>query len=110
MMGMKGIVVDSIEVVVVDSIVVVVEVAVVDNMGMEIVRMPRIVVEVADYSQIVGLGLDYSLMKIFQLEHLLNLLVYLYLSLVEQLKFKNLNKYLSDIFHSGFEVGHLVSE
>ena len=84
MMGMKGS--PIVEVVVVDSIVVVAEV--VDNMGMGTVRMPRIVVVVADCSQMIVLGLDCSLMKIVQLEQLPNLMVYLYLSLVEQLKFR----------------------
>ena len=84
MMGMKGS--PIVEVVVVDSIVVVVEV--VDNMGMGTVRMPRIVVVVADCNQMIVLGLDCSLMKIVQLEQLPNLMVYLYLSLVEQLKFR----------------------
>lgn len=83
-MGMKGS--PIVEVVVVDSIVVVVVVEVVDNMGMGTVRMPRIVVVVADCSQMIVLGLDYSLMKIVQLEQLPNLMVYLYLSLVEQLE------------------------
>ena len=84
MMGTKGSSIVEV-VVVVDSIVV----EVVDNMDMETVRMLRIVVVVvvADYcSQMIGLGLDYSLMKNVQLEQLLKLLVYLYLSLVEQLK------------------------
>ena len=83
MMGTKGSSIVEV-VVVVDSIVV----EVVDNMDMETVRMLRIVVVVvvADYcSQMLGLGLDYSLMKNVQLEQLLKLLVYLYLSLVEQL-------------------------
>ena len=69
----------------------VIVVEVVDNMDMETVRMLRIVVVVvvADYcSQMIGLGLDYSLMKNVQLEQLLKLLVYLYLSLVEQLKLR----------------------
>ena len=86
MMGTKGSSIVEV-VVVVDSIVV----EVVDNMDMETVRMLRIVVVVvvADYcSQMLGLGLDYSLMKNVQLEQLLKLLVYLYLSLVEQLKLR----------------------
>lgn len=86
MMGTKGSSIVEV-VVVVDSIVV----EVVDNMDMETVRMLRIVVVVvvADYcSQMIGLGLDYSLMKNVQLEQLLKLLVYLYLSLVEQLKLR----------------------
>ena len=86
MMGTKGSSIVEV-VVVVDSIVV----EVVDNMDMETVRMLRIVVVVvvADYcSQMIGLGLDYSLMKNDQLEQLLKLLVYLYLSLVEQLKLR----------------------
>ena len=87
MMGTKG----RREVVVVVESIVVLEVVVVDNMDMETVRMLRIVVVVvvADYcSQMLGLGLDYSLMKNVQLEQLLKLLVYLYLSLVEQLKLR----------------------
>ena len=86
MMGTKGSSIVEV-VVVVDSIVV----EVVDNMDMETVRMLRIVVVVvvADYcSQMIGPGLDYSLMKNVQLEQLLKLLVYLYLSLVEQLKLR----------------------
>ena len=86
MMGTKGSSIVEV-VVVVDSIVV----EVVDNMDMETVRMLRIVVVVvvADYcSQMIGLGLDYSLMKNVQLEQLLKLLVYLHLSLVEQLKLR----------------------
>ena len=89
MMGTKGS--SIVEVVVVVDSIVVLEVVVVDNMDMETVRMLRIVVVVvvADYcSQMLGLGLDYSLMKNVQLEQLLKLLVYLYLSLVEQLKFR----------------------
>ena len=69
MMGTKGSSIVEV-VVVVDSIVV----EVVDNMDMETVRMLRIVVVVvvADYcSQMIGLGLDYSLMKNVQLEQLL---------------------------------------
>lgn len=86
MMGTKGSSIVEV-VVVVDSIVV----EVVDNMDMETVRMLRIVVVVvvADYySQMIDPGLDYSLMKNVQLEQLLKLLVYLYLSLVEQLKLR----------------------